>query len=275
MAGTDRSSFAGALRDFGVTVLLWSYFTGGFVVLFSPFYLLALALGNKREQAFQRLNCSFYRGFFFLVRRLIPACRWRIDPAAAAIRGSVIVCNHVSYLDPILLISLYARHRTVVKNRLFEIPLFGRMLALSGYLPASAGGRFGSLLVDRITSMPDFLAEGGNLFVFPEGTRSRDGRISRFNPGAFKVARNCRAPLAVLRIQNTDRLFTPGRFSFDTGRPNTIFLDVVDRIAPDDPRYTLPLAELTDEVRNRDFLSCAEKINRPNGHKLLMDSCSP
>jgi 1-acyl-sn-glycerol-3-phosphate acyltransferase len=270
MAGIDRSarfSFSGALRDFGVTVLLWSYFTAGFVVLFSPFYLLALAMRNQRERAFQRLNRRFYHGFFFLVRRLIPACRWRIDPAAAKVRGSVIVCNHVSYLDPILLISLYARHRTVVKNRLFEIPFFGRMLALSGYLPASAGGRFGSLLVDRIGSMPDFLAEGGNLFVFPEGTRSRNGRIGRLNPGAFKVARNCRAPLVVLRIQNTDRLFSPGRFSFNTGRPNTIFLDVVDRIAPDDPRYTLPLAKLTDEVRKRSFLCCAKKIKRPNGYK--------
>ncbi|MGD8367844.1 MAG: lysophospholipid acyltransferase family protein [Desulfobacterales bacterium] len=256
MAGINRSDrlpFAGALRDLAVTVLLWSYFTVGFVILFSPFYLLALVLGKHRERAFQRLNCRFYRGFFFLLRRLIPACRWRIDPAAAAVRGSVVVSNHVSYLDPILLISLFPRHRTIVKNRLFQIPLFGRMLALSGYLPAAAGGRFGHLTIEGIASMPDFLAAGGNLFVFPEGTRSRNSRIGRFNPGAFKVARNCKAPIVVLRIRNSDRLFTPGRFSFNAGRPNTIFLDVVDRIAPDDPRYTLPLAELTDEVRKQGF----------------------
>lgn len=253
MIGTEpasRGALCRALRDFGVTLLLWTYYTVGFLVLFFPFYLLALAImGKNREKAFQRLNGSFYQGFFFLLRLLIPSTRWRIDPAAVNISGSVIVCNHVSYLDPILLISLFPRHRTVVKNRLFQIPFFGRMLALSGYFPASATGRFGHLTIDGVASMPGFLADGGNLFVFPEGTRSRNGQVGRFNPGAFKMARNCRVPLVVLRVQNTDRLFRPGRFSFNTGRPNTVCLDVVDRITPDDPRYHLPLADLMEAVR--------------------------
>ena len=254
MTGTDRfrrQSMAGPVRDVWITVLLWSYFTAGFVVLFLPFYLMALILESNREKAFQRLNCSFYQGFFYMVRRLIPTCRWRIDPAIARISGSVVVCNHVSYLDPILLISLFARHRTVVKNRLFAIPLFGRMLALSGYLPATAGGRFGGLMIERIASMPGFFKDGGNLFIFPEGTRSRNRRIGRFSTGAFKVARNCNVPITVLCVQNTDRLFSPGRFSFNTREPNTVWLDVVDRIAPDDPRCDLPLADLMEDVRTR------------------------
>jgi 1-acyl-sn-glycerol-3-phosphate acyltransferase len=246
----SEGALSGILRDFGVTLLLWTYYTAGFLILFFPFYLVALVImGKNRGKAFQRLNCSFYQGFFSLVRRLIPSTRWRIDPAARDISGSVIVCNHVSYLDPILLISLFPRHRTVVKNRLFQIPLFGRMLALSGYFPASASGRFGHLTVDGLSSMPGFLADGGNLFVFPEGTRSRNGQVGRFNPGAFKVARNCGAPLVVLRVQHTDRVFRPGRFSFNTGRPNTVCLTVADRITPDDPRYHLPLAERMAAVR--------------------------
>jgi 1-acyl-sn-glycerol-3-phosphate acyltransferase len=253
MSETDRSRtgpWTGAAQNFWVTLVLWCYYTVGFLVLFSPFYLLAFAVETDRQAAFQRLNASFYQGFFFLVRRLIPATRWRIDPAAASIRGSVVVCNHVSYLDPVLLISLFPRHRTVVKNRLFQIPVFGRMLAWSGYLPASAEGRFGHLTIEGLESMPGFLSAGGNLFVFPEGTRSRSGRIGRFNAGAFKVARNCRAPIAVLRVANTDRLFTPGRFAFNAGRSNTVHLDLVDRIAPEDPRYELPLADLMAAVRD-------------------------
>ncbi len=254
MTGNDRiqkHAGAGPARDAWITLLLWSYYTAGFLVLFFPFYLLALVLAPDREKAFQRLNCSFYQGFFYLVRRLIPSCRWRIDPAIARVRGSVVVCNHLSYLDPILLISLFARHRTVVKNRLFAIPFFGRMLALSGYLPATAGGRFGGLMIERIASMPGFFKDGGNLFIFPEGTRSRTGRIGRFSTGAFKVARNCRAPITVLYVRNTDRLFAPGRFFFNTRAPNTVCLDVVDRIAPDDPRYDLPLDDLMETVRSR------------------------
>ena len=52
------------LRDLTVTLLLWLYFTLGFVVFFLPFYLGAFFLKSSPEGAFQRLNHYFYRGFF-------------------------------------------------------------------------------------------------------------------------------------------------------------------------------------------------------------------
>ena len=44
-------------------------------------------------------------------------------------------------------------------------------------------------MIERIDTMDNFLANGGNLFIFPEGTRSRDGTIGRLNKGAFNIAR--------------------------------------------------------------------------------------
>jgi len=114
--------------DFLITLVVWAYFTAGFVLLFSPFYLWAGIFSKNREQSFQLLNSRFYRGFFFLVRRVMPGHRWDIQPEVREIRSSVIVCNHRSYLDSILLISLYERHNTIVKSRLFDIPFCGRML---------------------------------------------------------------------------------------------------------------------------------------------------
>ncbi len=215
------------LFDFAITVLLWLYFTAGFVFFFAPFYLWAFLFAERRETAFQRLNSRFYRGFFALNRVLIPAYRWRIPAAVKDIRSAVIVCNHRSYLDSILLISLYDRHNTIVKSRLFDIPLFGKMLAWSGYIPSSSQGRLADMMIRRIEQMPTFLAAGGNLIVFPEGTRSPDGRIGRLNKGAFKIARSCRAPVKVLYVRNTEKMFRPGSFSFDTRGPHTISLALI------------------------------------------------
>jgi 1-acyl-sn-glycerol-3-phosphate acyltransferase len=234
--------------DLVVTLALWGYFTIGFVVCFSPFYLTAYLFSGDRETSFQQLNNRFYRGFFFLVRRLIPRHKWRIGPDVHRIRSCVIVCNHVSYLDPIVLISLFPRHKTIAKGSLFGIPLFGAMLRLSGYIPSSAGGRLEELMIHHLETMNDFLAAGGNLFVFPEGTRSREGDIGRFNKGAFKIARLCKAPIKVLAIRNTDALFRPGTFLFDTFVPNTITLELVETMEPDYENKAFSISELMEQA---------------------------
>jgi len=219
--------------DLSITLLLWCYYTLGFVLFFAPFYFLAYCFAKKRRTAFQKLNHIFYKGFFGLTKLLIPSCRWQIPEAVRKIRSSVIVCNHRSYIDPILLISIYARHTTIAKARLFGIPAFGAILSLSGYIPSTARGRFADLMVDRIEGMDRFLASGGNLFIFPEGTRSRDGRIGSLNKGAFKLAKMCKAPVKVLFIENTEKLFKPGKFLFNAHSPNTITVALAGEMNPD------------------------------------------
>jgi 1-acyl-sn-glycerol-3-phosphate acyltransferase len=216
-----------AMRDLGVTLILWAYFTAGFVLFFTPFYLFYFCFSKERQNAFQSLNCRFYQLFFALCRFLIPRCKWHIQDQVKAICGAVIVCNHISYLDSILLISLYKKHSTIVKNRLFKIPLFGTMLKLSGYLPAESGQGFSHLMVTQMERLYACLAAGGNLIVFPEGTRSRNGTINKIHPGAFKIARITNAPLKVLKIEHTDRLFRPGKFRFNTCCDNKITLKLM------------------------------------------------
>jgi 1-acyl-sn-glycerol-3-phosphate acyltransferase len=224
-------------KDVVITLALWSYYTIGFLILFAPFYLLAWLFSRDVARSFQRLNSRFYRWFFILVKAVVPACHWQVDDAVKAIRGSVVVANHISYLDPILLISLFPRHTTIAKRRLFQIPIYGWMLRLSGYFPSSSDGRLAELMLLRMEQMPALLADGGNLVIFPEGTRSRDGRIGSFNTGAFKIARLCNAPIDVVYMQGTARLFKPGRFLFDTGTFNTVR---VQQLAHIDPRYDDP-----------------------------------
>jgi len=238
-----------AARDVIVTLILWAYFTLGFIILFAPFYGFAALFSKHREPAFQRLNSRFYKGFFFLARFLMPGHRWQVDDQVMNIRSSVIVCNHRSYLDPLILISFYEKHKTIVKSRLFNIPVFGWMLKWSGYIPSVSQGKFADLMIRQVESMGDFLAAGGNLFIFPEGTRSRDGRIGRLDKGAFKIARRCRAPIRVVFIKNTDRMFQPGYFRFETHGPNTITVALAGSIDAALWTETASLADITARVQ--------------------------
>lgn len=225
--------FARRLKDLAITLLIWVYFTAGFVVFFSPFYLLALLFSKERTIAFQAMNSRFFRSFFRLCRFLIPRQQWQIDPEIRSIRSSVVLCNHVSYLDSIFLISLFPKYTTIAKARLFRIPVFGRMLALSGYIPSSSEGPYSTLFLNSLDTLAGHLAGGGNIVVFPEGRRSRNGQVGPLHKGIFKIARHCKAPISVLGVRNTDRLFKPGKFLFDTCSENTIHLKQIAQFHPD------------------------------------------
>lgn len=219
--------------DLTVTLLLWVYFTVGSVTLFSPFYLAAYPFARFRASAYQVINHYFYRGLFLLIRVLMPRQTITISPDVYALRSSVIVANHVSYLDPLLLISVFKKHKTIVKESLFRLPVFGFIVRNAGYLPSVATGRALEITSRQLEGMADFFKAGGNLFIFPEGTRSRDGGLGRVNRGAFKIAKRRQVPVHVLRIRNADKLFPPGKFLFDTLTRSTITVELLGSIAPD------------------------------------------
>jgi 1-acyl-sn-glycerol-3-phosphate acyltransferase len=231
-----------------LTLIYWSYFTLGYIIFFSPFYVGTALFCKNRERTFQRLNHIFYKGFFFLVRKLTPGLSIHIQDQVLSIRSSVIISNHISYLDPILLISLFEMQKTIVKSVFFGLPIFGWVIKNSGYLPSETGNDLNTLMIEQIEGMKDYLDSGGNLFVFPEGTRSRDGRIGRLNKGAFKIAKRCHAPISVLFIQNTDRLFRPEKFLFNTCIPNTIKIELIGKIIPDDQRPSAGISHLMTKV---------------------------
>ena len=233
-----------------VTLLLWGYFTLGFLIIFSPFYLAACLFSENRENSFQRLNHHFYKGFFFLIRTFIPGQKWRISGEIESIRSSVIVCNHQSYLDPLLVISLFKQHKTIVKSTFFKVPIFGWILKQSGYFPSTSEGKLSELMIESFDTMDDFLTSGGNLFIFPEGTRSRDGSISRLNRGAFKIAKLSRTPIKVLFIRNTNKLFTPGKFLFNTMVTNTITVEQIAGLEPDYQSESFSISDLMSQVRS-------------------------
>ena len=254
--------------DAAVTLACWGYFIFAFVFPFCLIYGAAFLFPGKRQLYFQRINTLYYRGFFRVLRITAPGHQWRIDDEVRNIRSSVIVCNHLSYLDPLLMLALFSRQKTVVKTKFFKVPIFGWVLRNAGYFPADGEGRYREMMIDQVEGMRKYLADGGIFFIFPEGSRSRNGRIGSLRRGALKIARLCKAPIHILHLEGTDNLFTPGKFFFNARMSNTISLRSIDCIEFD------PQRSLSDlEQRIREALITGKRMDHAQGIPSEPGSC--
>lgn len=234
--------------DIIITLIVWTYYILGFLIFFSPLYFISYLFSKNREKSWQKLNHLFFKSFFGLVRAITPGLSYKIQDKVLDIRSSIIVSNHISYLDPIFLVSLYEKQKTIVKSIFFKVPVFAWILKTSGYIPSNTSGEFDLLMLRHLDAMDSYLESGGNLFIFPEGTRSRNSEIGQFSKGAFKIAKRCKAPICVLFIQNTNKLYQPDRFWFNTCVPNTISIELLDYIEPDYETKDFSISNLMNQV---------------------------
>ncbi|MGD0838440.1 MAG: lysophospholipid acyltransferase family protein [Polyangia bacterium] len=200
------------VRPAVTTLFLWFCFLGGFCLGGWLLFLVA-GLSRGRRGLGWALAIST-RAFIGVLRRVIPGLRLNL-PARAELRrsrGMVVVCNHLSFLDPLLLLARLPDLITIVRPDFLRIPVFGWLLRSAGFLGPDLFAQ-GRPWLDRVAC---HLRRGGNLLIFPEGTRSRDGELGPFKKGAFYLARHLRAPILVLRIDGTHHVFARGRLTFDT-----------------------------------------------------------
>lgn len=113
----------------------------------------------------------------------------------------VIVGNHQSALDIPLLYRLPIQFRWVAKAELYRVPFVGWNLVLNRHVLVARGNATSARhMVDKCI---DSLTNGVSVAIFPEGTRSRTGRISRFKEGAFVIARDANVPILPVMIDGT------------------------------------------------------------------------
>jgi 1-acyl-sn-glycerol-3-phosphate acyltransferase len=235
--------------NLSVTLILWCYFMFGYLFILLFLYLPVYVFAKNRATALQNLNHIHLKIFFTLTKRLAPKTKYNIPDNLREIHSSVVVCNHLSYLDPILLVSLFKKQKTIVKHTFFKVPIFGWFLKNYGYISSGSDTMMGAAMINNLEDIKQHLSSGGVLFVFPEGTRSRDGSLSPFNKGVFTIARYCNAPLKLILIRGTNKLFQPGHFLFHTQEHNEIELRLIGSLNPDYKSKDFSIAALADEAR--------------------------
>jgi 1-acyl-sn-glycerol-3-phosphate acyltransferase len=218
--------------DFFATFFMWLYFTIGFVTVFLPILFAQNFIIHNKEQKFQKANFHFYRIFFLLTQKLSPGLSVKIDEDVRQIKSSIVISNHTSYLDPILLISLFPAHKTIVKGVFFKIPILSWVMKSEGFICYTPNSSYDNSIMESMKNILDFTGNGGNLFIFPEGRRSRDGRLGKLQKGAFSIAKKYNLPILVIYIANTGLLFSPGKLLLNTCIENTISVEKLGVIEP-------------------------------------------
>ena len=237
------------ITDLFITLILWFYFLFGYLFILLVSYIPAYVFAENHATALQSINHIHFKCFFALTRLLIPRTKFIIPKEVRDIHSSIVICNHLYYLDPILLVSLFQRQRTIVKHTFFKVPIFGWFLKNYGYISSGASDMLGPAMINNLEEIKEHLAAGGILFVFPEGTRSRDGNLLPFNKGVFTIARYCNAPLKLIFIKDTNKLFPPGHFLFNTRNFNEIQLELIGSLEPDYKGNNFSNSAVADQAR--------------------------
>ena len=113
----------------------------------------------------------------------------------------VFMCNHLSFLDAPMLVTVVDRPvRFIVKRFVFRIPILGLGMRFAGYVPLDKEGVGEGR--KRIARASQLIKEKGYSFlVYPEGTRSWEGKLLPFRRGGFFLALDSGAPIVPVSIR--------------------------------------------------------------------------
>ena len=143
-------------------------------------------------------------------------------------RPSIYMSNHVSNLDPpVLLPMLPGRSSVLLKKELMNIPILGRAMRLGQFVPVERGGSRDAAQASVIAA-GEALKSGLHILVFPEGTRSRDGRLMTFKKGPFYLAQQTQAPIVPIAVSGTQTMMRKGSYAITPGLARIQVLPVIE-----------------------------------------------
>ena len=227
------------------SLLFWAFLVASSVVLF-PVALALWALTapfDARKVWLHRFTCFWAS----LYTWLNPAWRVRVE-GREKIRPEatyVMVANHQSLLDILILFRLFRHFKWVSKIENFRIPFIGWNMSLNRYIKLRRGDK--QSIGEMMSACARTLDEGNSIMMFPEGTRSPDGRLRAFKHGAFTLAQGSGCPVLPIVVRGTADALPKRGFVLQGRHP--IWVRVLDEI-PHARLRDRPVEEVTEEIRS-------------------------
>jgi len=228
---------------FGIIInslFAFSYFTFGCIIL----SLIGFLLFPFRYLNNRRISFFYHR----LLHEFTNSLIWIMSNVRKSYSGlnrdtfnkpSILICNHQSVLDILLVISLSPRIILLTNNWVWNSPVFGLVVRLAGYHPIVKG------MVTSIEKLSKVVEDGYSIAVFPEGTRSQTRKIQRFHKGAFYLAEKLSLDIIPVLIHGTGRTLPKGSFGL---RNETISIRLLDRIRSDDQSFGVTYQERAKKI---------------------------
>jgi 1-acyl-sn-glycerol-3-phosphate acyltransferase len=177
----------------GPPLLLWSIITGNTDTLYSV-------------GIFGAKSALFLAGV-----RITVIGREKI-PAGKAV---VFMPNHESNCDPPAVAAILPPVLIMAKKEFFRVPVLGKGMRMRGFIPVDRSNRERAFAaVDRAVSA---LKAGRSFLAFPEGTRSRTGRLQKFKMGVFVMAIKAGVPIVPISVSGANKIMRPGDFRIYPG----------------------------------------------------------
>ncbi|MEV6304324.1 lysophospholipid acyltransferase family protein [Actinoplanes sp. NPDC051861] len=179
-----------------------------FIVITCPVFFVGavlvwlVTLPFDRRRVALHLYSSAWAAFYVYI---CPLWRLRVEhrdrlPWHGA---AVLVANHASLIDILVLFALFRPFKFVSKQEIFRVPVIGWNMRLNGYVPVLRGN---ASSVRRMMDLCDrLLASGSPLMIFPEGRRTSDGTLQPFKNGAFDLAVKHGVPVIPIAVHGTRR----------------------------------------------------------------------
>lgn len=117
----------------------------------------------------------------------------------------IFMSNHQSSFDILALLAAMPRRiNWIAKKELFDIPFFGSSMRRGGYIPLDRSD--GRKALKSVDEAADAIRQGKSVVMFPEGTRTEDGRLLPFKRGGFILARKAAVPVIPVTINGSGRI---------------------------------------------------------------------
>lgn len=203
-------------------------FLGLYILLLGPPLILHALLTGSVDLLY-RVGVG---GVVFIVRavgaRIRVEGRENIPPGVC-----IFVANHTSNADPPAIVGAIPRRIAILaKKSLFRIPIVGQAFRLARFVPVDRSDREAAMA--SVAKAVEYLKEGVSFLIYPEGTRSPDGRLLPFKKGAFVMAIKAGAPIVPVAVAGAHRVMRKKELRIHPGEIVVRFQPPIDAAA-----YTL------------------------------------
>jgi 1-acyl-sn-glycerol-3-phosphate acyltransferase len=242
-----------------------------------PQLFLALGLLNAVVAAYIFLLVPEYllRFVAFVLSRLVYRFRVRGEEHIPTQGAALIVANHVSFVDAVLLMAASPRPiRFVMDASIFRIPVLGALFKLAKAIPIAARDKDPATYEAAFLQAQAVLADGELLCIFPEGGITRDGSLQPFKPGVLKILQAQPVPVVPVALSNLWGSFfsrveqgTAMVRPFRRGLFSRVGLTAGAPIAPQDASLTAMQDAVAQLLQQADTAHAGSVAGRPSTHR--------
>ncbi len=241
-----------------LSVFAFVYFLFGCLLLtvIRVVFYLPLFSEKRKKSAFHWILMCFCRSLVYIMANLKKEVRGKEN--ADFSKPSVIISNHHSFLDIVILLMFHPKVVMLTNDWVYNSPFFGTAVQYADFIPTAKG------VEEQLAKIRALVKDGYSIIVFPEGTRSPDFKIGRFHKGAFYLASELNLDIQPVVLHGTNYIMPlKDPFHVKSGKATIWFLP---RISASDAHFGSNYSERTKAISRyfkKEYESLRNEIETP------------